>query len=35
VTWGFQPETFQEFPPDLLVDRLEDFADRFVRPSAT
>jgi phosphoglycolate phosphatase len=35
VTWGFQPETFQEFPPDVLVDRLEDFADRFVRPSAT
>src|SRR5215469_15310233 len=34
VTWGFQPETFQEFPPDVLVDRLEDFADRFVRPSA-
>jgi phosphoglycolate phosphatase len=30
VTYGFQPETFQEFPPDVLVDRLEDFADRFV-----
>jgi phosphoglycolate phosphatase len=30
VTWGFQPETFREFPPDILVDRLEDFADRFV-----
>jgi phosphoglycolate phosphatase len=30
VTWGFQPETFREFPPDVLVDRLEDFADRFV-----
>ena len=29
VTWGFQPETFQEFPPDVLVDRLEDFAERF------
>jgi phosphoglycolate phosphatase len=29
VTYGFQPETFREFPPDLLVDRLEDFADRF------
>jgi len=26
VTWGFQPETFREFPPDLLVDRMEDFA---------
>lgn len=31
VTYGFQPETFREFPPDVLVDRLEDFADRFVR----
>lgn len=30
VTYGFQPETFREFPPDLLVDRLEDFAVRFV-----
>jgi len=30
VTWGFQPETFREFPPDVLVDRLEDFADRLV-----
>jgi phosphoglycolate phosphatase len=31
VTYGFQPETFREFPPDILVDRLEEFADRFVR----
>jgi phosphoglycolate phosphatase len=30
VTYGFQPETFREFPPDVLVDRLEEFADRFV-----
>jgi phosphoglycolate phosphatase len=30
VTYGFQPETFREFPPDVLVDRLEDFAERFV-----
>lgn len=30
VTYGFQPETFREFPPDILVDRLEDFAARFV-----
>jgi phosphoglycolate phosphatase len=29
VSWGFQPETFREFPPDVLVDRMEDFADRF------
>jgi phosphoglycolate phosphatase len=26
VTWGFQPETFREYPPDLLVDRMEEFA---------
>lgn len=32
VTYGFQPETFREFPPDVLVDRLEDFADRFTSP---
>jgi hypothetical protein len=30
VTYGFQPETFREFPPDVLVDRLEDFAARFI-----
>ena len=30
VTYGFQPLTFREFPPDVLVDRLEDFAARFV-----
>jgi phosphoglycolate phosphatase len=29
VTYGFQPETFREFPPDVLVDRLEEFAYRF------
>lgn len=28
VTYGFQPETLQECPPDLLVDRMEDFAAR-------
>jgi phosphoglycolate phosphatase len=26
VTYGFQPETLRECPPDLLVDRMEDFA---------
>jgi phosphoglycolate phosphatase len=26
VSWGFQPETFREFPPDVLVENLEDFA---------
>lgn len=24
VAWGFQPESFREFPPDLLIDRIED-----------
>lgn len=28
VTYGFQPETFTQFPPDILVDRLEDLAAR-------
>jgi phosphoglycolate phosphatase len=32
VTYGFQPETFREFPPDVLVDRLEAFADRLLAP---
>jgi phosphoglycolate phosphatase len=31
VTYGFQPETFREFPPDVLVDRLEEFADRIIK----
>lgn len=36
VTYGFQPETFNEFPPDLLVDRLEDFAERVIsQPRST
>jgi phosphoglycolate phosphatase len=26
VTYGFQPETLHECPPDLLVDRMQDFA---------
>lgn len=26
VTYGFQPETLAACPPDLLVDRMEDFA---------
>jgi phosphoglycolate phosphatase len=30
VTYGFQPESLVEFPPDVLVDRLEDFAARFL-----
>ncbi|MCC6294896.1 MAG: HAD-IA family hydrolase [Bryobacterales bacterium] len=28
VTYGFQPETFAEDPPDLLVDRMEQLAER-------
>jgi phosphoglycolate phosphatase len=31
VTYGFQPDTLVEFPPDLLVDKIEDFAARIVR----
>jgi phosphoglycolate phosphatase len=30
VTYGFQPETLQECPPDLLVDRMEDFVARIL-----
>lgn len=30
VSWGFQPETFREFPPDVLVNRLEDLAERVI-----
>jgi len=33
VAWGFQPETFVQYPPDVLVDRMEDFADRFLTPA--
>jgi len=27
VSWGFQPESLSERPPDLLVDRMEQLAD--------
>jgi phosphoglycolate phosphatase len=27
VTWGFQPETLVQHPPDILVDRLDQLAD--------
>jgi phosphoglycolate phosphatase len=30
VSWGFQPETFREFPPDVIVDTLQEFAGRFI-----
>lgn len=32
VTYGFQPETLQTVPPDLLVDRMEDLADWVLGP---
>lgn len=31
VTYGFQPETFQEAPPDILVDRMEELAEMVLR----
>ena len=31
VTWGFQPETLRDVPPDLLIDRMEEVADRFTQ----
>ena len=31
VTYGFQPETLAQCPPDLLVDRMEDFAAQLLR----
>ena len=30
VSYGFQPDSFREFPPDILVDRMEDFANRIL-----
>jgi phosphoglycolate phosphatase len=33
VTYGFQPETLVEPPPDLLVDRIEQLADWIVNAS--
>jgi phosphoglycolate phosphatase len=30
VTWGFQPETFTAHPPDFLVDKPEELADRVI-----
>jgi len=31
VSWGFQPETFAEFPPDFIVDDMRDLAERVLR----
>jgi phosphoglycolate phosphatase len=33
VTYGFQPETFEVFPPDILVERLEDLAAYLYQPA--
>jgi phosphoglycolate phosphatase len=30
VTYGFQPETLTQFPPDILVDRLNLLADQLI-----
>ena len=30
VTWGFQPETFAQYPPDFLVDTAEELAARVI-----
>jgi hypothetical protein len=27
LTYGFQPESLQAVPPDLLVDRMEELVD--------
>ena len=27
VSYGFQPETFREYPPDMLVDNMLQLAD--------
>ena len=35
VTYGFQPETFAEDPPDVVVDRMEDLADLVLQGSGT
>jgi phosphoglycolate phosphatase len=33
VTYGFQPETLIQFPPDILVDRLEQLVERLLPKS--
>jgi phosphoglycolate phosphatase len=32
VTYGFQPESLKEAPPDILVNDLRDFADHVLGP---
>jgi phosphoglycolate phosphatase len=31
VSWGFQPETFAEFPPDFIVDDMRELAEMVLR----
>ena len=31
VTWGFQPETFRDEPPDFTIDEMRQLADRILR----
>jgi len=35
VTYGFQPESFHNDPPDVLVDRMEDLAELLLGPVPT
>jgi phosphoglycolate phosphatase len=35
VTYGFQPETFADDPPDILVDRMEQLADMVIAGRCT
>ncbi len=30
VTWGFQPESFAEYPPDFLIEKPEELAARII-----
>lgn len=33
VTWGFQPETFQQAPPDFTIDHMRELPERLLTPS--
>jgi len=33
VSWGFQPESFQQDPPDILIDRMDQLADYVLKPA--
>ncbi len=34
VTWGFQPDSFTQDPPDILVDRMDQFTDYVLKPAS-